>query len=114
MSAGPASRIVSNRTKCTVTDRISSPSGWARCSGEGVGGVDEPDVGECLWEVAEQLTGGGVDLFGEQADVVGEADEAFEERACPVQFADLGQALDEPERADGEGSFAAFEAVSAR
>jgi hypothetical protein len=37
---------------------------------DGVGGVDQAYVTERLREVADHLAGAGVDLLGEQADIV--------------------------------------------
>jgi hypothetical protein len=38
--------------------------------GDGPCGVDQADVTERLREVADHLAGAGVDLLGEQADIV--------------------------------------------
>ena len=59
--------------------------------GDGPGGVDEPDVAEGLGEVAEQLTGGGVDFLGQQADVVEVGDGTLENVPCPRGLAGQGQ-----------------------
>src|ERR1700682_5406412 len=50
------------------------------------GGVDQPDVAEGLREVAEQLPRTGVDLLGEQTDVVHVGDGALEHRPGPVRL----------------------------
>jgi hypothetical protein len=47
------------------------------------GRVDEADVAERLREVADQLARLGIDLLGEQSDVVDEADRALEGRRAP-------------------------------
>ena len=49
------------------------------------GSDDQPDVAEGLRCVAQQLAGGGVDLLGEQADVVGVADELVEQSLGAVE-----------------------------
>jgi hypothetical protein len=41
-------------------------------------GIDQADVGKGLREVAKRRTGGGIDLFGEQAQVVGEREHMIE------------------------------------
>ena len=43
------------------------------------GRVDQPDVTESLGEVPEQLVGRGVDLFGQEPEVVRVPGEAFEQ-----------------------------------
>jgi hypothetical protein len=60
--------------------------------GDGPGGVDEPDVGEGLGEVAEQFTGGRVDFLGEQVDVVEVGDGTLEDVPCPRGLAGQGLA----------------------
>jgi hypothetical protein len=39
-----------------------------RCDRQGA--VNEPDMGECLREIAERFTGFGVNLLGEQSEIV--------------------------------------------
>ena len=73
--------------------------------------MDEADVGEGLGEVAEELAGRGVDLLGEEADVVRAAGHEVEQRRRPLDLARERQALREPERADAERALAAGEAV---
>jgi hypothetical protein len=43
------------------------------------GAVHERDVGESLWEVAQQASLSGVVLFGEQAEIVAHAQQAVEQ-----------------------------------
>src|SRR5690606_24469254 len=76
--------------------------------------VDQPDVAEGLREVAELLVGFGVDLFGEQAEVVPPLEESDEDRVRLVEPAEAGERLDEPERANEERAFAAGKAVRAQ
>lgn len=57
-----------------------------------------------MWEVAQQLPGFGVDLFGEQAKVVGVRGHPIEYRAGAVHLAGPREAFGEPARADDEGS----------
>src|SRR6266542_6224764 len=73
--------------------------------------VDEPDVAEGLREVPQQLTGLFVDLLGQEPDVVGKRDGAFEHGPGPVDLAGPGQRLGEPERAQQEGSLGTPQAV---
>src|SRR5207302_2317887 len=75
------------------------------------GGVDEPDVAEGLREVAEQLAGLGIDLLGEESEVVAEPGGGAE---CFLRLVDLaGQRLrfGQPEGAQQERSLVAFEPV---
>src|SRR4051794_29529736 len=79
--------------------------------GDGPGGVDQADVAESLGEVAQQFTGRGVDLLGEQAEVVAEADGRGERLPRLADLAGEGMGLGQPERAEEEGALLALEAV---
>ncbi len=60
-----------------------------------IGSVDQPDVAERLWKVAEQLATPDVDLFGEQAEVVGEAGNTVVQGvgfACRTRFGEAALA----------------------
>src|SRR5690242_4878219 len=81
--------------------------------GDGPGRVHQPDVAEGLGEVAEQLTRRGIDLLGEQADVVDVADGALEDLPGSVDAVRQGQRLGEPERAEQEGALLPGETVHA-
>ena len=70
-------------------------------------------MAEGLREVAEQLAGSGVDLLGQQADVVDEAGGPLEDRPGPFGPAGQGQRLGQPEGAQQEGALLAGEAVDA-
>ena len=62
-------------------------------------------------KLPEQLAGVGVDLFGEQADVVDEGGGSFEHGAGPVGLPGHRQGLREPEGAQQEGALLAVETV---
>src|SRR5438270_2092438 len=64
--------------------------------------VDQPDVAEGLGEVAEQLARVGIDLFGEQAEIVAEPDGRLERVAGPVELTGHRLGLGQPERAEKE------------
>jgi hypothetical protein len=64
------------------------------------------EMGEALREVAEQLAVLRVDLFGEQAQVVGGCDGARGPGAGLVEPALAGEAFGEPERTGQEGPLA--------
>jgi hypothetical protein len=71
------------------------------------GGVDEAHVAEGLREGAQLLAAVGVDLLGEEADVVGPAKQLLEEIASTLDLAGEDEIVDEPERADDECAFVA-------
>lgn len=75
--------------------------------------VDQPDVAEGLREVAELLPGFRVDLFGKEAEVVPALEESGEALVRLVEPTEVGEGLDEPERADDERALAAGQAVGA-
>ena len=79
--------------------------------GNGPGGVDEPDVAEGLGEVAQELSADGIDLLGEQADVVDEGCGPFEDGTGPSRLSGPGQGLGQPEGAQQECAFFALEPV---
>ena len=58
-------------------------------------------MAERLREVAEQLAVFGIDLLGEQTEVVCVARQPAEERLGSLELAGLGEAGDEPERGRG-------------
>jgi hypothetical protein len=68
-------------------------------------------VTERLGEVPEKLPGFGVDLLGEQADVIRVACGSLEHVTGPVDATRQRKCVSEPERAKEEGSLAALEAV---
>src|ERR671931_1967990 len=76
-------------------------------------GVDQPDVAERLWEVAEQLAGPGVHLLRQQPHVVGVRDRALEHRPGPIDPSGHGQRLRQPERAEQERALVTGEPVDA-
>ncbi len=49
----------------------------------GPGRVDEPDMAEGLGEIAQEFSAVGIDLLGEQADVVDERGRPLEDGARP-------------------------------
>ncbi len=79
--------------------------------GDGPGGVDQSDVAEGLGEVAQELPAGGIDLLGQQADVVDEGDGPFEHGAGPSRLPGPGQGLGQPEGAQEERAFLTLEPV---
>src|SRR6201987_4876319 len=74
------------------------------------GGADQRQVTEGLREVAE-LAAGGVDLLGEQAQVVGVGEHLLEHQPGLLQPPGAGQGVDVPERAQREGTLVAAQAV---
>ncbi len=66
-------------------------------------------MAEGLGEVAQELSAGGVDLLGEQADIVDEGDGPFENGAGPSRLAGQGQGLSQPEGAQQERAFVTLE-----
>ena len=52
--------------------------------------ADECQVGQALGEVAEEVSGGGVDFFGEQADVVAVGQHGFEDGVGLFGLAGVG------------------------
>ena len=66
--------------------------------------VDERDVRERLWEVAERFTSLGVELFAEETDVIGLLKHALEDLLRLLLFADEGKRFSQPERADRENA----------
>src|SRR5688572_23152969 len=69
-------------------------------------GVDQRNVGEGLRKVAEETPGDRIVLLGKQADVVGEAEEALEQRARFVHAALQAKVVGEPEAAGEEHALA--------
>src|SRR6516165_8640353 len=88
-------------------------SGVALSLRDGPCGVDKPDMAECLGEVAQQLSAGGIDLLSEQADIVDEGDGPFKDGAGPARLAGQGHGLGQPERAEQKGAFLALQPVVA-
>src|SRR5215208_6521289 len=64
-----------------------------------------------LRRVAEKLVRDGVDLLGEQADIVGERDQPVHEGRGLVAAPNPGERVGEPERAAEEGALAAAQPV---
>src|SRR5204863_4454698 len=109
-----AKRCEANREPPTAARRptIRPPSGGVPASQvDLVGGRDQADVAERLREVAELLAVLGVDLLGQQAEIVRVAGELREQLLGTLDLAGLGEARDEPERADHERALLAHEAV---
>src|SRR6266511_2586244 len=79
--------------------------------GDRPGGVDQADVAERLWVVADHLGAADVDLLGQQADVVGVGGRPLEGRPCPVDLAGQRLRLGEPEGAQQEGALLALQPV---
>src|SRR5580700_10953690 len=65
-------------------------------------GVDERQVGEGLGEVAQVLTGLGIDLLRVELQRSGEGEQLLAQGAGAFLLADHAQRGHEPERADGE------------
>src|SRR5215213_875408 len=61
------------------------------------GRVYQSNVGERLWEVADQSAGPGVVLLAQQAEVVPEAEQPLEEGRGLLAPAEEGQIVREPE-----------------
>ena len=65
--------------------------------GEVVGRVDQAHVGERLGHVADEAGGGGVELLGQETDVVPEVEQPLEELAGVVVAALEREDVGEPE-----------------
>src|SRR5215831_11424972 len=87
------------------------PGGTLLCLGDCPGGVDQPDVAERLREVADHLAAAGVDLLGEQADVVDRRHRPLECRRGLVYLTGQRLGLGEPEGAQQEGALLPRQAV---
>ena len=72
--------------------------GLAEAAGvaEGECGADECEVAEGLGEVSELAVVVGVVFFGEQADVITEVEQAFEQLSCFVETSLVGEHFGEP------------------
>lgn len=66
---------------------------------------------ESLWKVAEQLSAHGVQLLGEQTDIVGVRGDALEELASTSDFSHRREGLNQPEGADAERAFVSRKVV---
>jgi hypothetical protein len=90
------------------SERLRLP-GLAEAAGvaEGECGADECEVAEGLGEVSELAVVVGVVFFGEQADVVTEVEQAFEQLSCFFEASLVGEHFGEPKRAGEEYPFAA-------
>ncbi len=64
-------------------------------------------MGEGLREIAELAAGGRVVLFGEQAEVVADREQALEDRARFIPAAGERVIIGQPKGAKQEGAFAA-------
>src|SRR3712207_708969 len=71
----------------------------AERGGEVAGGVDQPDVGERLREVAELPPGERVVLLGQQADVVADRQQVLERPPGVLVPAEQGVVVGQPEGA---------------
>src|ERR1700722_17310975 len=69
-------------------------------------------MAQCLWVVTQQLSGRGVDFFGEKSDVVDEGKDSLEDLGSPLGLACSGQGLGEPEGAKEKCSFVAGQPIS--
>ena len=61
-------------------------------------------MGESLGGVAEEGAARGVDLFGEEADVVGHATASSMSSQASFDLTGAGEGVDEPEAAGDEGA----------
>src|SRR5262249_37126959 len=111
-AASPGSRYRPIRSpvppKTTSRSITSSPLGHA---GERDAGGDHADVAERLREVAEELTGRGIYLLGQQTQAAGPGAKRRVEIRGLLQPALTGQVLDEPEAAEHERAFVAGDPV---
>src|SRR5438874_7485247 len=94
---------------CCRCSRARTPSGL----GDSPGGIDQSDMAERLREVAEQFAGGGVDLLGEQADIVDERRRLREDALGPLDLPGHRKRLSQPERAQQERALLAGQPVDA-
>src|SRR5437588_11487510 len=72
---------------------------------DGPGCIHEANVTEGLREVAQQLVPRRIDLFGEQADVIGIGNRVFEGRPGLLDLPGQRLCLGQPEGAEQEGPF---------
>ena len=86
--------------------RIGRPS-----AGEVPGGVDEPNVREGLWEVAEHPLAVVVPLLRQQAHVVADGEQSLEDLEGLVVAPGHRQVVDEPERAQEERALTGRQAI---
>ena len=68
-------------------------------------------MSKCLGEVAQRRPGVGIYFFGEQTEIAGSAEQAFEQVFGFIELAASGQIIDPPESADREGAFPALHPV---
>src|SRR5690348_16416090 len=68
------------------------------------GGVDQPDVAECLRGVPELAMGHRVVLLAEQAQIVASRQQPLEQRSRLLGAPDPVQRVSKPERARQEGT----------
>lgn len=87
---------------------------WATNGEQVVGGVDEANVRERLWEVPELTLLPGIIFFGKQPEVVSNGQEALEEEFGLGLAARKGQVVGEPERTGDERSFTCRKPVGRR
>src|ERR1700722_13980528 len=99
--------IRGNRTARVSNERFLSEFGFRN----GPSRVDEPDVAEGLRKVAQEFSADGIDLLGEEADVVDEGCRTLEDGAGTSRLSPPGQGLCQPKRAQKEGAFFALEPV---
>ena len=75
------------------------------------GSVYEPDVAEGLWKVAQELSADGINLFGEQADVVDERSGPLEDGAGPIRLSSFRESLSKPKCTQKERALLALEPI---
>ena len=68
----------------------------------GPSGVYQADVAERLGKVAQQLAGTGIDLLGQEAEIVGPRSRSLEHLACPHGLTAQGESVSQPEGAEQE------------
>ena len=82
-----------------ITSWLRSPLAGAAAAREVAGSVDESDVREGLWKVAEHTARDGIVLLGEESDVVPDDEETLEESTRLGMPALEREVVSEPERA---------------
>lgn len=116
LQAGPYDRVPKPDPKAVsvmpqvVAGMSRSTSATLRV-GDGLGGIDQTDVGEGLGEVPDELARGPVDLLREQPDVVGEAGHGGKGLPRRLEVAGEGESVGQPVGADPEAGFLATQAV---
>ena len=75
------------------------------------GGIDQPDVAERLRKITEHSPPQGIVFLGQQADIVAESAQPFEQTPCVVVTAEQNEDVGEPEAAGEERPFAGRQTV---